>query len=115
MATKKQHYVWRGYLKRWTDDGTSVGKIWVKRKKKYGNQLLDEYVSVIKVGFENYFYDMSGFTDKDIDIVNQLINHMQESSLIKMGIDFSLLEDARLNRDFCEMIMCNYENPRVPE
>ncbi|CBK75298.1 hypothetical protein CIY_27230 [Butyrivibrio fibrisolvens 16/4] len=69
MATKRQHYIWRGYLKRWTGDGTVTGRIWVRRLKTYGNQGIEAYTSIMKIGYENYFYDMSGFGERDVEIV----------------------------------------------
>ena len=43
LATKKQHYVWRGYLKRWNESEDRFGRVYVYRKKVLGNQPEIEY------------------------------------------------------------------------
>lgn len=68
-TTKKQHYVWRKYLAPWTNNGSlDTGKIFVYRKKTRGTQQVIEQRGLMKIGFENYFYDISGFTKKDIRV-----------------------------------------------
>ncbi|CBK75293.1 hypothetical protein CIY_27180 [Butyrivibrio fibrisolvens 16/4] len=44
------------------------------------------------------------------EIVSKLISHMQKRSLVKMGIDFSLLAGAKIHKDFCESVMCTFED-----
>lgn len=33
IGDKKQHYVWRGYLKRWNESEDRFGRVYVYRKK----------------------------------------------------------------------------------
>ena len=75
-TVKKQHYVWRGYLKWWTKDLSTTGRTYVYRKNPFGNQAEIQEVQLTEIGFQKYFYDVSGFTDKDLSIVVQLLNHM---------------------------------------
>ena len=66
-TVKKQHYVWRKYLSEWTDSGDRFkGKLFVLRKAPKGNQKEIEFCELEKVGFEKFYYDITGF--KEIDI-----------------------------------------------
>jgi hypothetical protein len=76
-TVKKQHYIWRNYLSKWTQSEDKFkGKIYVFRKEVKGNQNEVEFRELEKVGFEKYYYDISGFTEKDLIILNQLIANM---------------------------------------
>ena len=111
-TTKRQHYIWRNYLTRWTDNGDRLkGKLYVKRKKLRGSQNLIEFSKLEKIGFEKFYYDVTGFQDKDVSILNQFLSYMQRKELIKFGIDPSLFSKAENQRDFIEKeIMCSYED-----
>ena len=111
-TTKRQHYIWRNYLTRWTDNGDRLkGKLYVKRKKLRGSQNLIEFSKLEKIGFEKFYYDVTGFQDKDVSILNQFLSYMQRKELIKFGIDPSLFSKAANQRDFIEKeIMCSYED-----
>ena len=102
-TTKRQHYIWRNYLTRWTDNGDRLkGKLYVKRKKLRGSQNLIEFSKLEKIGFEKFYYDVTGFQDKDVSILNQFLSYMQRKELIKFGIDPSLFSKAANQRDFIE-------------
>lgn len=58
---KKQHYVWRKYLSKWTDSGDIKGKLFVLRKAPKGNQEEIEFRELEKVGFEKFYYDIMDF------------------------------------------------------
>lgn len=111
-TVKKQHYIWRNYLSKWTQSEDKFkGKIYVFRKEVKGNQNEVEFRELEKVGFEKYYYDISGFTEKDLIILNQLIANMQKKELAKFGIDKEILTDAAVQRDFIEKnVMCSFEN-----
>lgn len=86
-TVKKQHYVWRNYLSKWADsDDKYKGKLFVLRKKPKGNQDKIEFRELDKIGFEKYYYDITGFKSKDVQILNKLIAHMQRNELAKFGI-----------------------------
>lgn len=109
---KKQHYIWREYLSRWTESGDNYkGKVFVLRKSPKGNQSKIEFRELEKIGFEKYYYDISGFSKKDISILNQFITHMQTRELAKFGIEEKILNQAATQRDFIEKnVMCSSEN-----
>lgn len=109
---KKQHYVWREYLSKWTDTGDNYkGKVFVLRKNPKGNQEKIEYRELEKVGFEKFFYDVTGFTEKDVKIVLQLIERLQDKELMKFGLSKDALNEAAISRDFIEKnAMCVAEN-----
>lgn len=111
-TVKKQHYIWRNYLSDWTDTGDRFkGKIYVMRKELKGNQKKIEFRELEKIGFENYYYDITNFKQTDIDILSQLIDYIQKNEVIKVGIAFEALNNASIQRDYIEKnIMCNYEN-----
>lgn len=108
-TTKKQHYVWRGYLKRWNEEFDSLGRIYVYRKSVKGNQPRLENARLQNVGFEKYYYDMTGFSKVDVELVSKLIMNMQEKNGLAFGINEDLLESANEKRDFMEGLICKYE------
>lgn len=110
MATKKQHYVWRGYLKRWNKNEDRFGKVYVYRKNVLGNQPEIEYALLENVGFGKYFYDMTGFSKADVSVVSQLISHIQKDNLVPLGLNPELLGNANAERDFIETLMGQYED-----
>lgn len=111
-TVKKQHYIWRDYLSRWTESEDNYkGKVFVLRKSPNGNQSKIEFRELEKIGFEKYYYDISGFSKKDISILNQFITHMQTRELAKIGIEEGTLNQAATQRDFIEKnVMCSSEN-----
>lgn len=106
---KNQHYVWRYYLKSWTEDD----KIWCRRLGKTYNTNLKN------IGSETYFYEISILNpieekfirwfcknearDQFSDIVNNIIDCFMIPSkldyLLKQGIsiDNLLYRDAKIN------------------
>lgn len=111
-TVKKQHYVWRNYLSKWTDTGDNYkGKLFVLRKSLKGNQNKIEFRELEKIGFEKYYYDITGFKSKDVLILNKLIAHMQRKELAKFGMKEESLIEAATQRDFIEKnVMCSSEN-----
>lgn len=111
-TVKKQHYIWRKYLKKWTDSGdSSKGKLYVLRKVLRGNQKSIEFSELEKIGFEKFYYDVTGFQQKDITILNQFLSHMQGKELLQLGIEPKVFTEAVVQRDFIEKhIMCSYED-----
>ena len=112
MSTKAQHYVWRGYLKRWSDNGTTEGKIYVYRKNPIGTQpqLPNNPILLSNVGFEKYYYDITGFSEKDILFIEKFLKHLQKNGIIEMVINPYVFLQAKEKRDFLEGIMCDYED-----
>ena len=111
-TTKKQHYVWRKYLVPWTDSrNLETGKILVYRKKPRGTQQTIEQRELMKIGFENYYYDISGFTGKDLSAYRQFVDYMQKDQFLKFGIDMDNLSQAKIQKDFIEKeIICSSED-----
>lgn len=111
-TVKKQHYIWRKYLSEWTEsDDIFKGKLFVLRKTPKGNQNKIEFHELEKIGFEKYYYDITGFKEKDILILNQIIADMQRKEIVKFGIKMDDLNEASTQRDFIEKnVMCNSEN-----
>lgn len=111
-TTKKQHYIWRKYLAPWTNnENLDTGKIFVYRKKPRGTQQIIEERELMKIGFENYFYDISGFTKKDISVYEQFLAYLQKDQLIQFGVNKKTLDLADTQKDFIEKeIMCSAEN-----
>ena len=112
MGTKAQHYVWRGYLKRWNKENDHSGSIFVYRKKPIGTQpqLPDKPALLANVGFEKYYYDTTGFTQEDISLFTQLIDHMEKGMPVKITPIQELFSEANSKRDFIESVMCDYED-----
>ncbi|MEA4849187.1 MAG: DUF4238 domain-containing protein [Clostridiaceae bacterium] len=111
-TTKKQHYVWRKYLIPWTDNGNiDTGKVFVYRKETKGTQQTIEQRELMKIAFENYYYDISGFNPKDVSVYKQFIEHLQRNNIVKWGINLDDIGIANTQRDFIEKeVMCSIEN-----
>lgn len=111
-TTKKQHYVWRKYLIPWTDNrDLETGKILVYRKKPRGTQQAIEQRELMKIGFENYYYDISGFAGKDFSVYKQFIDYIQKDQFLKFDIDMDDLNLAKTQKDFIEKeVICSSED-----
>ena len=112
MTTKVQHFVWRGYLKQWTKELKSNGKIFVYRKQPSGKQpqLPDKPVLLTNVGFGKYYYDVTKFTQNDVALLERLIDNFQKNMPLKLEINPELLPEADKARDFIEKILGQYED-----
>ena len=109
-TTKKQHYIWKKYLKKWVISDVEE-KLYVLRKQIHGKQAAIEYRKLDDIGFEKYFYDMSGFSKESINILIQLLKHMQNKQSYQFLIDNDMLKDAATQRDFIEKnVMCINED-----
>jgi hypothetical protein len=94
---KKQHYVWRNYLRAWAEDE----KIWTflnKQNKVYKTNLMN-------VVQERYFYELIDLTDFEIKILKEYINGSHESVqgwqsdfLLKFTIHTSLKKAFEKNK-----------------
>ncbi len=110
QTTKKQHYIWRGYLKRWTNDNSKTGRVHTFRKEPQGKQPEFENAKLENVGFGKFYYDMSGFSKYDVAIASQLISRIQKDKPFKLELNADLFEDANTRRDFIEGQLCGYED-----
>lgn len=111
-VVKKQHYIWRNYLSQWTESKDRyTGKLFVFRKHPKGDQNKIEYRELEKIGFEKYYYDVTGFQKNDIQNLNNLIFNMQINDLIELGISDEVFTEANNQRDFIEKkVICNSES-----
>lgn len=81
MSTiKRQHYVWRKYLRPWTEDE----KIWTFFKEKN----FVEKPGLMKIGQERYFYKLVEFTKEEKEFLNKFIEHSSHKSLIDLNKDY---------------------------
>lgn len=110
QETRDQHYVWRAYLKRWTKQQTPTGEIWVLHKFPKGKQEPIQLLPLKRIGFEKYYYDVTGFTTKDIELVKKLIDYSELSMPSKISLNASVIAESLFARDAIEKIMCIYEN-----
>lgn len=110
--TKKQHYVWRKYLIPWTNNGSlDTGKVFIYRKTPKGKQQTIEQRELMKIAFENYYYDISDFSPKDVNVYRQFIEYFQRNNHAKLSINFDSIGIANTQRDFIEKeVMCSIEN-----
>lgn len=111
-TVKKQHYIWREYLTRWTDTGDRYkGRLYVMRKMLRGNQERIEFRELEKIGFEKYYYDVTGFQEKDKIVLQQFLSYMQRKERFELGIDPKAFSGAAEQRDYIEkQVMCSYED-----
>ncbi len=111
-TTKKQHFIWRKYLVPWTNNQQlENGKIFVYRKTIKGNQEPIEFRELMKIGFEKFYYDISGFTNLDWNLFRQYIANFQKSHTVKFFIRDDLKNDINEQRDYLEKnVICIGEN-----
>ena len=63
QITKKQHYVWRFYLKPWCDKKTTIACC--RNQKVFRSDLMN-------IGQENYFYKIEEITDTEADLIETI-------------------------------------------
>lgn len=80
---KRQHYVWRNYLRGWAD---KKGHIWALKKDK-GKILRPELMGVAQ---EKYFYRVHELTKPEIDFMRRFIN--EKTPTVIRDFCFDLLE-----------------------
>lgn len=57
--------------------GTTISYLYYGKKHLVIKKSI-ESAEVEKVGFEKFFYDISGFDEKDIKFYNQFLKHVQK-------------------------------------
>lgn len=77
---KRQHYVWRNYLRPWADNES----IWTYFKE------LDKIIKpgLMGVAQEKYFYEIIDFTDSEEDFLKKYIDHTSPAVLKSLNFDF---------------------------
>lgn len=68
---KRQHYVFKAYLKPWATDK----KIWCKQNGDFFNTNLDN------IAVENYFYKLQGISEDQVKVVMELFSAPNDSNL----------------------------------
>ena len=68
---KKQHYVWRKYLKPWTQGN----KIWCKMNEKIFQ------TSLVNIGNETYFYEVEGLNETEEKIIYTALKKFPKENL----------------------------------
>ncbi len=81
---KSQHYVWKYYLKRWTNHD----KIWCKRNNKIFNTSLDN------IAHENYFNVLENINEEELGIVIGFLNKIDETAKPIMEGNIQILLNA---------------------
>lgn len=71
--TKKQHYVWRKYLKAWLPSGEDA-RIYTAFKAQNKVNL----VALMGVGQQSYFYKMHELTKQDIDLIKAMVHGVSD-------------------------------------
>lgn len=77
---KKQHYVWRKYLRAWSEKD----KIWTFHKKK--DKVFQS--GLMGVGVQNYFYRLIDFNQIEEQFLKEFIIHSSNPSVKDLNIDF---------------------------
>jgi len=80
---KRQHYVWRHYLKSWANEE----QIWafLKNNKKLIRS------NLMGVAQERYFYQLEVFNEEEEDFLYKLVVHMSHPSVKELNLDFFYL------------------------
>ena len=81
---KSQHYVWKYYLKQWTNQN----KIWCKRNDKIFNTSLEN------IAHENYFYVIQNINEEELEIIFGLLNKIDDSAKPIMEANIEILLNA---------------------
>ena len=67
QVTKKQHYIWRNYLRPWTDNNSTTGRITCLRKNKIFP------TSLMNIAHENYFYNIHALSDLERQCIYKMV------------------------------------------
>lgn len=67
QVTKKQHYIWRNYLRPWTDNNSTTGRITCLRKNKIFS------TSLMNIAHENYFYNIHALSDLERKCIYKMV------------------------------------------
>lgn len=66
QVTKKQHYIWRNYLRPWTDNNSTTGRIACLRKNKIFS------TSLMNIAQENYFYNIHPLSELERHLIYKI-------------------------------------------
>lgn len=103
MTVKRQHYIWRKYLSKWSDgNDLLLSRVYIYRKRPKGKQNVIENDSLKNVGFEKFYYDISGYNERDIRFCKAFLEHFQKNEKVQYEIDTTVLCDANKQRDYLE-------------
>lgn len=78
MTTRRQHYVWRNYLRPWA----SYDKIWCKRNGSVFN------TGLMNIGQERDFYATNTISQDEVDYILQYSKHRHNGDLTSANKDF---------------------------
>lgn len=114
-TVKKQHYVWRKYIAEWADiKDTDKGNVFVLRKTPQGKQPKIGISNLKDIAFEKYFYDVSKYSQDDINIFIKLLSIINEKTILKdlnISISNAFINDEARSRDYIEKnIICESED-----
>lgn len=84
---KKQHYVWRNYLKPWLDSSDGI-QCYFKDLQKIVN------TGLMALAQEKYFYKLECFTKDELVFLRSYIDSFGNSKLHELFIDFYSLVDS---------------------
>lgn len=90
MNKKRQHYIWKYYLKPWTVDN----KIWCVRDHKIFKTALEN------IGVENYFYEAIPLNDVETKVINSLIMQFHPSTHNLLRHTFGIYLSSSNNSDY---------------
>ena len=84
---KQQHYVWKQYLKKWTDNGRHIYFLY-----KNGNEV--KSANLENVAQQRFFYEVEAFTENEEAIFKYLVNewsnnYSRETNLSLLNIYFT--------------------------
>lgn len=98
---KKQHYVWRKYLRAWTNDES----IWTFLKEQ--NKVLR--IGLMGVAQERFFYELVDFSEKEEIFLEKFIRHISHESIVELNIDFLTLFTShyKLRKELAESTKLN--------
>lgn len=101
---KRQHYVWRNYLRPWADNE----QIWTYFKEL--NKI--ERPNLMGVAQEKYFYKLIDFTEDEKFFLKQFIEKISHPSVKNLNLDF--LNVFTFNEKLKESLAQN-KNPEIDE
>lgn len=106
---KRQHFVWRKYLRAWTND-ESIWTYFIELSKI-------ERVNLMGVAQEKYFYKLIDLEESEEKLLKQLVEHISKHLVKQLNLDFLALFTSanKLKKHFEKSALEGVDKEKIAE